>query len=280
VEKLTRILAIADRTEDVPQVLEKSVSLARRFGARVEIVVTNAEQTRAVMNLCCAGIWDEVLVTCVDRGVGPLAELIRDRAQAGAPDLIVKSTADRLTVAGVHEGDIALAAEIPIPVLIVRSLAWADPPSLVVPVDVTDSDLGDSSRRMLEAAAFLTNGCRGNLDILYSERELDDEVVRMERAVEVAQLVRELNPGRGRLQMFSGAPQERLPPLIAARQYDVLVLGVGTDDDTADGTRSLARSFAAATRGDLVLVRAAPQTDTRLAARRLVSGREQRAHQP
>jgi hypothetical protein len=115
---------------------------------------------------------------------------------------------------------------------------------------------------MLEAATFLANGCRANLDILYSERELDDEAVRMERAVEVAQLVRELDPGRRRLQMFSGAPQERLPPLIAARQYDVLVLGVGTEGDAADAARGLARSFADATRGDLVLVRAAPQTDT------------------
>jgi hypothetical protein len=279
-EKLTRILAIAERTGDVPSVLEKSVSLARRSGARVEIVVTNAEQMRSVMKLCCARTWDEVRVTCVDRGAGPLAELIRDRAQVGAPDLIVKSAVDCLPAAGAHESDIALAAESSMPVLIVRSHDWADPPRLAAAVDIADTDLRNSSRRMLEAAAFLANGCRGSLDILYSERELDDEVLRMERAVEVAQLVRELNPDRGRLQMFSGAPQDRLPPLIAARQYDVLVLCVGTEDDAADGTRGLARSFAAAARGDLVLVRAAPQTDMRLAARRLVSGREQRSHQP
>ena len=49
--------------------------------------------------------------------------------------------------------------------------------------------------------------------------------MRMERAVRLAQLVREFHVGCDRLQMFNGAPEKRLLPLFAARQYDLLVLG-------------------------------------------------------
>ena len=51
-------------------------------------------------------------------------------------------------------------------------------------------------------------------------------MLRMERAVKLSQLVREFHVGCERIQMYSGAPEDRLPPLAAARQYDVWVLGL------------------------------------------------------
>ena len=77
----------------------------------------------------------------------------------------------------------------------------------------------------MHTAGFLALGCHGNLDVLYTEREQQDDFVRMERAVRLAQLVREYHVGCERLQMFEGSPDKRLPPLFAARRYDLLVLG-------------------------------------------------------
>ena len=115
------------------------------------------------------------------------------------------------------------------PLMLVDRKPWADPMRFAAAVDVSDAEAARKLRaRILHAAGFLALGCRGFLDVLYTEREQHDDALRMERAVRLAQLVREFHVGSERLQMFDGAPEKRLPPLIAARQYDVLVLGAVT----------------------------------------------------
>ena len=97
----------------------------------------------------------------------------------------------------------------------------------------------------------------------------------MERAVRLAQLVREFHVGSERLQMFDGAPEKTLPPLLAARHYDVLVLGALTHRPRlADLASECPAALVDATSGDVLLVKpraAAP------AARRPGAQREQRA---
>ncbi len=280
-EKLSRILAVAERAEDGPVLLEKSVALARRFGAHVDVLVTDAAQMRALMALCTAHGYDEIVMSSVYLGSNTLGELILQRVLSTKPDLVIKSPAPNSRAPDtLHESDWQLAANSPAPVLIVRKHAWADPTRFAVAVDVADTDRVRLSRGMLHTAGFLALGSRGNLDILYSESELADEALRMERAVKVAQLVREFHVGCERIQMYSGAPQERLPPLIAARHYDVLVLGLGDEDsDPAANPGAVARRLAEATHGDIVLVRGALHAEARIAAWRQTSGREQRAHE-
>ncbi len=111
------------------------------------------------------------------------------------------------------------------PVLLAGPKPWERPLRVAAAVDVSDHETAVVARSILQAAGFLALGLHGNLDILYSEREERDETLRMERAVKIAQLVREFHVGCERLQMFDGAPEKRLPPLLAARQYDLLVLG-------------------------------------------------------
>jgi nucleotide-binding universal stress UspA family protein len=122
---------------------------------------------------------------------------------------------------------------------------------------VSDHETTIVARGILQAAGFLALGLHGNLDILYSEREERDETLRMERAVKIAQLVREFHVGCERLQMFDGTPEKRLPPLLAARQYDLLVLGaVSHRDGQSFGIEDLSSTLVDATPGDVVLVKA------------------------
>jgi nucleotide-binding universal stress UspA family protein len=278
-EKLTRILAVAESSAEGAVLLEKAVTLARRFGARIELLVTDPAQMRSLAHRCAERGYDEVALTSAHRGADPLADAVLRRAHSGAYDLVVKTPVPRLGRHDVlHEADWRLAAESPVPVLIVRSKAWAAPLRFAVALDVADAACIQRSRRMLHTAGFLALGCRGNLDILYSEPERTDEQIRMERAVQVAQLVREFHVGCERIQMYSGAAEDRLPPLLAARKYDVLVLGV---DEPGSGSREsgeAGRLLAAAATGDLVLVRGAADIEARIAARRHASGREQLAH--
>jgi hypothetical protein len=143
-----------------------------------------------------------------------------------------------------------LAHECPVPILLVGPQPWSDPVRFAAAVDVADEEAVGFARSILHTAGFLALGCRGQLDVLYSEREQRDETLRMQRAVILAQLVRELHIGCERLQMFNGAPEERLAPLITAREYDVLVLGVTSHRS------SLASKLAEPSKGDVVLVKA------------------------
>ena len=277
-EKLTRILAVAERIDDGAALLAKSVAVARRFGARVELLVVDPVHPRALTDVCRSNGYDDVLVSSLHRADETIPELILRRVQSTQPDLLVKLPAhcDR---GPLHESDWQLARECPVPVLLARSRAWRDPTRFAVAVDVTDSARLRLARGTLHTAGFLALGLRGSLDVLYSERETSDEALRMERAVKVAQLVREFHVGCERIQMFSGTPETRLPPLIAARHYDVVVIGLEPDTDSRAHDALLARRVADAAGGDLVLLRATAGDEERIAAWRRASDRQQLLHE-
>lgn len=277
-EKLTRILAVVDKVEDGAVLLEKAVALARRFGARIELLLHESLQVRAFATLCTTLHYDEVTLTSVHRGAEPLHDLILRRVRETLPDLIMKAPAGAHPHARwrLDENDFSLANESPVPVLLVRASAWSIPPRFAAAVDVSDADSAETARSVMRAAGFMALGSRGQLDILYSERERVDERVRMERAVKLAQLVREFHVGCERIQVFDGSPDEMLPPLAAARQYDVLVLGAHSHQPafkTVFGT--MTSRMVEATAGDVLLVNAPVRE---FYSQRSDSFREQRAH--
>ena len=116
-------------------------------------------------------------------------------------------------------------------------------------VDVSDHETAIVARSILHTAGFLALGCHGNLDMLYSEREQRDETMRMERAVRLAQLVREFHVGCERLQMFDGAPESDCRRCSPRAQYDLLVLGAVTPrlDGRRFGTEALSSRLVDAT---------------------------------
>jgi hypothetical protein len=62
--------------------------------------------------------------------------------------------------------------------------------------------------------------------------------------------------GSERLQMCDGKPGERLPPLIAARQYDLLVIGAIPHREAVSlALDTLSGKLVDATSGDVVLVK-------------------------
>jgi nucleotide-binding universal stress UspA family protein len=257
-EKLTHILGVVDRAEEGGVVLDKAVALARRFRARVELMVTDKVLMRPLATLCSEMRYDEVTLSSVHRAGEPMHETILRHVFNARPDLVIKTAASAhpLRHLILVENDWQLANECPAPVLLVRHRKWATPTRFAAAVEVDDVDATRLARRILHTAGFLALGCRGNLDILYSEPEQHDEHVRMERAALVTQLVREFNVGCERIQMFEGAPEITLPPLAAARQYDVLVLGTDPDESVVSQIRGdLASRMIEAADSDIVLVR-------------------------
>jgi nucleotide-binding universal stress UspA family protein len=258
-EKLTRILAVANGIDECALVLGKSVGLARRFGAHIELLWFGTADAREIAKLLSELAYDEVSLTRVDCGGESLTATILRRVVATRPDLVVKAPA------GAHplkrwtlgENDWRLANDCPVPVLLVRPKPWASPIRFAAAVDVADDETFDTARSILHAAGFMALGCHGDLDILYSECEQHDDALRMERAVKLAQLVREYHVGCERIQVFEGAPEKTLPPLVSARHYDVLVLGAQSRQPALKILFGATNSrLVQATEGDVVLVKA------------------------
>jgi universal stress protein E len=280
-EKLTSILAVVDDPANATTLTDKAVFLARCFGARVELLVCDYTQAHGLAAHCTERGYDEVTMSSVHRGAEPLHEIVLRQVMQKRPDLVMKNPAGNHPVRrwSFADNDWQLASECPVPVMLVGPQAWTQPMRFAAAVDVSIREGEGVARGILQSAGMLALGCRANLDVLYSERETRDETVRMERAVKLAQLVREFHVGCERLQMFIGAPEKTLPGVIASRRYDVLVLGAVTHHaGLTASVAGLTEKLVDAVESDVVLVKASE----RLAARRpmsAASGREQVLHQ-
>jgi universal stress protein E len=281
VENLTSILvAVDDPTCGIP-VLNKAVRLARRFGAHVDLLVADPAHASQFAAHCVALRGDDV-ASCSVPGKGePLHEMILARVSSHCPDLVIKAPSGThpLRRWALGANDWQLSRECPVPVMLAGQKSWAGTVRFAAAVDVSDPDAVGFARSILHTAGFLSLGCRGHLDVLYSEREQKDETVRMERAVKLAQLVREFHVGSERLQLFNGTPEERLMPLIAARGYDVLVLGAMSHrSGFANPFDCLSSRLVDASDSDVVLIK--PMLAAAAVARPPVGSRgEQRLYQ-
>jgi len=252
-DKLTTIMAVADATAGGMQVLEKSVLLAGKFGARVDLVVSDPGLVAALAAQCTDRRYDAVTVSPL-HGAGHLRELIAQRVLERRPDLVIKaaSGARPLRRWTLDDNDRGLASECPAPLLLSTARPWMGPLRMAAAVDVGDADSQRFARAILQCAGFLALGSCASLDVLYCEAEERDERVRMERAVKLSQLVREFHVGCERLQMFAGLPERTLPRVIESRRYDLLVLGAITH---RDGLGGLSSKLVDATAGDVLLVK-------------------------
>lgn len=280
-QKLTSILAVLEQTRTAGFVLRKAVEVAQAFNARLELLVIAPLLTGKIVPQCAELGYPKVTVRGTSRLGRRLDAVILGHVHEMKPDLVVKARtgAHPLRPFSLAPNDWKLSQRSPVPLMLVGPRPWAKPMRLAAAVDVSDSESLGVARAVMQAAGFFGLEFHGNLDILYGERERDDDMLRMERAVKLAELVREFHVGCERLQMFDGAPEKRLPPLITAREYDLLLLGAVTHRTGLAGrVCPLTSRLVEATTGDVVLVQ--PETaqgnDSRAAGS---SAGEQAPHQ-
>jgi hypothetical protein len=257
-EKLTSILAVAESASSGIVVLDKAARLARVFGARVELLVTEPGLLPEFTSLCAEPAYAGVTIGSSTRQPREsLPGLLLRRIAERQPDLVVKAPAGvhPLRAWTIDTSDRELVARCPVPVLLVRMKAWRAPIRMAAAVDVSDPEAAMVARGVLQSAGFLALGLQGNLDILYTEREARDETLRMERAVKLSKLVREYYVGCERLQMFDGPPDTRLPAIVGPRQYDILALGGITHRTVTPLRETLTSKLFEAIDGDVLLVK-------------------------
>jgi nucleotide-binding universal stress UspA family protein len=256
-EKLTSILVIAEGVASGAKILHKAIVLARGFGARVELLIRDSRDTKEYASLCSTHAYDEVILCSVFLGAEPFEDAILRRIFETSPDLVVKAmtSAARDASSTFGRADQRLAAECPVPLLLMREEAWRSPVRIAAAVDVS-GERTTLARGIVHTAGFLSLGLEGELDVIYSEREQQDEVLRMARAVKLARVVREFHVQGEQLRRIDGAPDETLPTLAASGEYDVLVLGAVTHrEGFAAIHEKLTGKLVRACKGDVVLIK-------------------------
>ena len=264
-EKLTTILAVIPEGGACGALFDKVSRLVRQSGAHVELFLAAPSDYFAVMSSCRAMKCAVDIGYTMHDGDTPLREAILRRALEIDADLLV-----------VPRAQINLD-DCPLPVLLLGKKPWAAEPRFATTVDVAEEDSEALARGILRVGGFLAQRFTACLDILYCERELNDERLRMERAVKLARLVREYYVGSERLQVFNGEPDKTLPAIIAERRYDVVILGrVPRHRELLSEFHSVWKRLMGSVDGDLLLVDAAAHGAR---TRHSASARQQLTHQ-
>jgi universal stress protein E len=253
VEKLTSILAVIDPADESRHVVAKAMVLARHFRARVELFLCDSERAYAVRHTydpsglleanraCVAGgvqylesirrsIAEDVTVTTHVATTSPLYEAIVHRVLETRPDLVIKSAAghhplQRFTL---DANDWQLARTCPVSLMLTRGRPWSAAGRFAAAVDVSDAGNGSLVRSILQTAGFLTLGCGGQLDIVYSESGAEDRDGAVRRRESLERLVNEFRVGRESQHILQGAAEDTLPRFAVQRAYDLVILGALT----------------------------------------------------
>jgi hypothetical protein len=255
-EKLTSILVVVRAAEN-ESLLGKAIMLARRSGARIELLLTDPTAASGLATwLTSIGFGDRVSFV-LDASGDALHDVILRRLEHHPVDLVMKSADGAIALRRVLHAadDMDLAAVLDAPLLRVGEKPWKDEMRIAAAVDVSLRDGDAVARSILHAAGLIATRCEATLDVLYSEREARDDGVRMERAVRVARLVREFHVGGERLRMLAGAPDESLPKAVSAGQYDLVVLGTIPRRAATPWAPALTSLLTSSIPGDVMLVK-------------------------
>jgi universal stress protein E len=253
VDKLTSILAVIDPADETRHVVVKAMVLARHFRARLELFLCDSERAyalrhayapadlKAANRACIAegllylesirrSIAEDVTVTTHVATASPLYEAIVRRVLEARPDLVIKSAAghhalQRFTL---DANDWQLARTCPVPLMLTRGRPWSAAGRFAAAVDVSDPGNGSLARSIMQTAGFLTLGCGGQLDVVYSESDPADREGAARRRESLDRLVNEFSVGRESPHVLQGTAEETLPPFVAQRGYDLMILGALT----------------------------------------------------
>ena len=249
-DKLTSILVVASRTQADRVLLDKAVFLARAMGARISLFscdpvlakivqhayksedaekswhISQAEHLGYLCALREAVRAPDVQISVDAECHSPLYEGILNKARQIRPDLIMK------TPSGVHPlrrfafgpSDWHLMRECTTTLMLVRKHPWQSPPRFAALVDGSEEVTLRLAETIVHTSEHFALGCRGDLDIVYSESSADAGE-RDGRATALQRLTSEYRIPPAHLHMLSGDPDITLPDFAGRHHYDALVLG-------------------------------------------------------
>jgi len=255
------ILVAVSRSPNAQQALSKAVILARRFGARIELFLCDAERAfelnreydaRGVERVRRSCLTDsrtylENLSSALDTsGIelnidasceSPEYESIVRKAIHCRAELVVRNVGDPgfSDPEVLSEKDWDLVRACPTLVLLARSKPWSSHPTLAAAVDISSDEAPEFVRAIIQTAQYFTQSTEGDFQILNcvpdgsSPAEIEAQKCRLyDRAREAGALP------SGQC-VCAGEPAQMLPVLAADKNYDAIVLGALTHRQTLSG---------------------------------------------
>jgi len=251
---LTSILVVLDRSARDTPLVTKALLLARELNARIELFSCDAEHEYALQHAsdprgvemarqtAVADLYDylrrlsyrvtaqNVAVTIDVVCESPLYEGIVHKVFKSCPDLVMKAVASEPSGGRptLDANDWQLVRTCPVPLMLSRGGAWSSRPRFAAAVDVSEGETPGLLERILRSAAYLSAGCRGELDLVFGACSDADVGNGKLHAAKLRNLAKELHLGEDRVWTLTGDPAATLPAFAAKQQSDVLVLGALT----------------------------------------------------
>lgn len=255
--RLESILVVAERTDAAHHALLKGYVLASHFGARLDLFHCDSEHALALRHsydprgvarsreACLAEgrrfldalrqsvVSDDVPITLDVACESPLYEGIVHKVLTSCPDLVIKSVGLGNGQHGAFSAsDSQLVRTCPVPLMLTRGRPWSVPPRFLAAVDLSLEEFPGTARAIVCAGDYLAQGCRGRLDLVYSDRLRDTGAppgpgfcAGEDAATALGALAKECGIAAHESHVLSGEPEDALLEFAAQRRYDVVLLG-------------------------------------------------------
>jgi universal stress protein E len=253
-QPVNSILVVVDRSPSAADAAAKGVLLARKFHARVELFMCDAERGYALSQAYVPAGVEEARRACIadtysyldglrqsaaapdvpitiDAGCeSPLYESIVRKVMREQPDLVIKNVTSGKgqSSIGFDATDWQLMRTCPATLMLTRGRPWQTSPRFAAAIDASGAESAGLARNILKAAQ-IRRGCAGaELDVLYAEPvELGDEE-RETGTQTLHGLVQDISDTAPRVHVLAGNPEVSLPKFAKRRAYGAILLGALT----------------------------------------------------
>jgi universal stress protein E len=250
-QPITSILVSLEREGDPSHALKRAVMLARRFNARIELFLCEAERAYALQHQydsrgnesarrSCAAesrawmerVWQSLDVNDVPVLMdtvyeSPLCEGIRRKVQNSHADLVVRGIGDRECTFSVADSDLVLTC--PVLLLLTRGKPWRARAVVAAAIDVSGDEAPELTRAILVAADRMAASCGASLELLYANRfdDVSSDAVESSRTL-LRSRAAAANVQPQEVHVVIGEPLTAIPQFAGRRGYEMVVFGALT----------------------------------------------------
>jgi len=250
-DKPTSILAIAGCRATDSDLVSKATRLARRWGARLELFLCDADHAYALEHAYEPSGVEEARRACMTQAKeylvqlknsagaqdiqistdavceSPLYEGIVHKVLKSRPDFVMKNAGgeDPLCRSTFDANDWQLMRTCPVTLMMTRGKTWPARPRFAAAVDVTEQETAGLAKTILQTAEGLMLTTGGDLEILYAKRAGVAADTGTAQEAALTELARQSHVEAAHVHILAGNPEQALPASTRERDYDVLVLG-------------------------------------------------------
>ena len=243
------ILVVVDHGKAARNLVLQAVSLARQFGARVELFLCASEQAYVLAHsfertgveeargACVAEAHaylrdlramtgaEDVDITIDATCESPLYEGVVRKVLRSKPDLVIKRAGAPDSAGAVpDQNDWQLMRTCPATLILSRRRAWGRHPRFAAAIDVNAGETVGLAQEVLESARVLASAWPADLDVIYGEPDVGSQVAPSRLATLMRLCETHRLPG-DQIHVLYGQPELTLPAFVARQHYDLLVLG-------------------------------------------------------